>query len=171
MHPLERTLAPVNRVFAFAAAMVVLFMMLSIVYDVVARAVFGAPTVWVLDFNEYALVFLTFIPAGGILLRGGHVRVEIVTSRLTFRGQRRLDILSHLLGVIYCAILAWQGASMTWAAWQRDYRFSTALEFPQYPVLGIIPAGSIWLAVAFAARAWILLTSPKFATSDVRRTL
>jgi TRAP-type C4-dicarboxylate transport system permease small subunit len=148
VHPLERALAPVNRVFRFAAALVVLLMMLSVVYDVVARAVFGAPTVWVPDFNEYALVFLTFIPAAGILLRGGHVRVEIVMSRLTFSGQRRLDIFSQLLGVAYCAILGWQGASM----------------------LGIIPVGSLWLAVAFAVRAWILLTAPRLAAFEVRRT-
>jgi TRAP-type C4-dicarboxylate transport system permease small subunit len=89
-----------NRPFAGVTALLVLGIMLSIVYDTTARLFFSAPTLWVLDANEYLLVYLTFVPAGWILTRGGHVRVEILVQRLSARRQRTMDLLGSLLGVI-----------------------------------------------------------------------
>jgi TRAP-type mannitol/chloroaromatic compound transport system permease small subunit len=130
-------------------ALLVLGIMLSIVYDTTARLFFSAPTLWVLDANEYLLVYLTFVPAGWILTRGGHVRVEILVQRLSARRQRTMDLLGSLLGVIYCAILAWQAWLVAWEAYENGYRFSTALALPRFPILVVIPIGAAWLGLGF----------------------
>ena len=137
---------------SYLSAVLILLMMLTVVYDVVARLAFRAPTLWAIDINEYLLVYVTFIPAAWILLRDGHVNVEIVVSRLQPRTQRVMSLITDVMGLFYCAILTWQGWLVARDALAKDYRFSTALSFPQFPVFVIIPLGAAWLGLAFLVR-------------------
>ena len=150
-----RLLLRLNGLFSFAAALLTALMMLSVVYDVIARMVFQAPTLWVIDFNEYMLVYLTFIPAAWILLRGGHVKVELVVDRLAPRARRVFELLGDLMGLAYCIVLTWQSWLVTVDAYRGGYRFSTAIAFLQYPVFAIIPLGAAWLGLAFLVRLWV----------------
>ncbi len=143
-----------NAIFSYISAALILFMMLSVVYDVIARLAFHAPTLWVIDINEYLLVYVTFIPAAWILQRDGHVKVEIVVSRLQPRTQRVMGVVTDLVGLFYCAILTWEGWLVARDALAKGYRFSTALSFPQFPVFVIIPLGAAWLGLAFLVRIW-----------------
>lgn len=148
MRLFQRLNAPVG----YASAILILLMMLTVVYDVIARLAFRAPTLWVIDINEYMLVYATFIPAAWLLARDEHVKVEIVFDRLPRGTQRVVTFITDLLGLGYCVILTWQGGKVTWEAFHHAYRFSTAISLLQYPIFVIIPLGSAWLAVAFLAR-------------------
>jgi C4-dicarboxylate transporter DctQ subunit len=150
----ERSFARVNTALSYLCAVIVAFMTVSIIYDVLARLLFKAPTIWVIDINEYLLVYLTFVPAGWILMRDRHVKVELLTSRLMRRTRFRLAFVTDTLACAYCMILAWQGWIVAWEALQRGYEFSTALAFPRFPVIVIIPVGAAWLALAFIIRIW-----------------
>jgi len=143
-----------NAPFYYVSAALTVLMMLSVVYDVIARLVFRAPTLWVIDINEYTLVYLTFIPAAWILVRDGHVKVELVVDRLTPRTRRIMGFIGDLMGLVYCVVLAWQSWLVAWVAYQGGYRFSTALALPQFPIFVIIPIGAAWLGLAFLVRLW-----------------
>lgn len=149
-----RFLLRLNTPFSYATAFLTALMMLSVVYDVIARLVFQAPTLWVIDVNEYMLVYLTFLPAAWILLRDNHVKIELVVDRLRPRARRFLGLLGDLMGLVYCLVLAWQSWLVTWDAYRGGYRFSTAIAFLQYPVFVIIPLGAAWLGLAFLVRLW-----------------
>ena len=151
---LARLFLRLNVLFGYAAAFLTLAMMLTVIYDVVARVAFHAPTLWVIDLNEYMLVYLTFLPAAWILMRDRHIKVEILVSRFSPRHRRVTDLVTDLLGLAYCVILTWQGWLVAWEAWEHDYRFSTALAAPQFPVFVIIPLGGAWLGLAFLVRLW-----------------
>ena len=141
-----------NRVLSAVAAAFVVVMTVSVLYDVFARLIFRAPTIWVIDMNEYLLVYLTFVPAAWILMNDHHVKVELVTVRLRAPTQRRLRVVTDVFGLIYCVVLTWQGWVVAWHALENGYRFSTALNFPKFPVLIIIPIGAAWLALGFLFR-------------------
>jgi C4-dicarboxylate transporter DctQ subunit len=155
--PVESVFERMNRPFAAVSAILVLAMMLTIVYDTMARLVFSAPTLWVLDMNEYSLVYLTFLPAAWILMRGGHVRVEILLSSLSRGSRTALEVVSSLLGVAYCAILSWQSWVVAAEALEKGYRFSTALALPRFPIVVVIPIGAAWLGIGFAVKAWVAM--------------
>jgi TRAP-type C4-dicarboxylate transport system permease small subunit len=148
LHLFRRLNAP----FSFVAAALTALMMLTVVYDVIARLVFRAPTLWVIDVNEYMLVYLTFVPAAWILLKDGHVKVELVVDRLGPGPRRILSLFGDLMGLLYCVVLTWQSWLVAWDAFRGGYQFSTALSMPQFPVFVIIPIGSAWLGLAFLLR-------------------
>lgn len=149
---LNRAFDRTNRVLGYFSAAFVVVMAVTVLYDVFARLLFRAPTIWVIDINEYLLVYLTFVPAAWILMNDHHVKVEIVTSRLKPAPQRRLRVATDVMGLIYCAVLAWQSWVVAWHAFENGYRFSTALNLPKFPVLVIIPLGAAWLGLAFVFR-------------------
>ena len=62
---------------AYIAAFLILAMSIWITYDVLARNLFGVASPWAFDLSEYSLVWMTFLAAPWILLRDGHVRIEI----------------------------------------------------------------------------------------------
>lgn len=152
LNSLNRAFDRTNRVLGYVSAAFVVTMALTVLYDVFARLLFHAPTIWVIDINEYLLVYLTFVPAAWILMNDHHVKVEILTSRLRPAPQRRLRVVTDILGLIYCVVLAWQSWVVAWHAFENGYRFSTALNLPKFPALVIIPIGAAWLGLAFALR-------------------
>lgn len=152
MEKLNHVFRETNRVLSYVSAGFVVVMAVSILYDVFARLIFHAPTIWVIDMNEYLLVYLTFVPAAWILMSDQHVKVELLTSRLEPIPQRRLRFATDALGLLYCVVLAWQSWVVAWHAFENGYRFSTALNFPKFPVLVVIPIGAAWLGLAFAFR-------------------
>jgi TRAP-type C4-dicarboxylate transport system permease small subunit len=151
-----------NHVLSYVSAAFVVVMVVSILYDVFARLLFHAPTIWVIDMNEYLLVYLTFVPAAWILMNDHHVKVELVTVRLKPARQRRLRVVTDVLGLIYCVVLTWQAWEVAWHAFENGYRFSTALNLPKFPALVIIPIGAAWLGLAFAIR---ILTASRADTT------
>lgn len=144
-----RVFVRLNDWLAQATAGLVVLMMFSVVYDVLARMIFSAPTMWVIDVNEYMLVYATFLPAAWILLRDSHVKVELVVQSVGPGTRRVLDVFSNVSGLLYCVILTWQGWLFAWQSYEAGYRFSTALSAPQFPVYAIIPIGAAWLGIAF----------------------
>ena len=59
-----------------------IFMVVSISYDVIMRYVFVAPTHWALEVNTFLLVFLCVIPAGNVLRVGSQIRITFLYDRL-----------------------------------------------------------------------------------------
>ena len=168
-HGVVRLFLRLSAPFGYVSAILVLLMMLTVIYDVVARLAFRAPTLWAIDINEYLLVYLTFIPAAWILLRDGHVKVELVISRLGPRTQRVMGFVTDLMGFSYCVILTWQSWLVAQDALRGGYQFSTALSMPQFPIFVIIPIGSALLGLAFLVKLWSVAGQGLRAAADSRQ--
>lgn len=86
---------------------------------VVARYVFGLSDVAVQESVLYLHGSLFMLGAGYTLLVNGHVRVDIFYARLGPAGQRRIDLIGHLLFLMptMVAILYWSWPAVvnSWA--------------------------------------------------------
>ena len=85
---------------AWLSALLILAMSFWITYDVVTRNLFDWASPWAFDLSEYSLVWMTFLAAPWILLRDGHVRVEILIDALRPRPQRAIGIAVSVIGLI-----------------------------------------------------------------------
>jgi TRAP-type C4-dicarboxylate transport system permease small subunit len=148
MHFAER----IGLYLGYIAGALILVMMLSVVYDVFARHLFNAPTLWMIDLNEYLLPYITFLPAAWILLKDGHVAVTLLVDQIQPRSQRKMRVITDILGLIYVAVLAWQSWLMAYESLSAGHRFSTVYMWPTFPVYVVIPIGSALLCLAFLAR-------------------
>ena len=67
----------------------VLAITLMVSYDVLMRYFLDMPQLFVDDLSSFLLVGIIFLGTGPVFYKGGHIRVDLVTSRLKSRTQSR----------------------------------------------------------------------------------
>ncbi len=139
----------VNGVFTFLAGGVILFLTFLISADVVMRYFFNHPLENVDEITEHALLYLTFLSAAWVLRKGGHVEIDIIYNQLGPRFRAFLDLLNPILGAAVCLALTWFSSHATWLAFKRGTVFATTWSLPRWPILIIIPVGSLLLFIQF----------------------
>ncbi|WP_343045224.1 TRAP transporter small permease subunit [Oricola thermophila] len=118
-----------------------------IIYDVVLRYGFRAPTRWAFDVTKQLFGFY-FVMLGGYALRHqSHVRVDLVLDRLSGLPRRMLDLAGYL---VFFLPFAWIFASGSYkfamTSWRQGETTYGAVQLPVYP-----------LKIAMAVAAALLL--------------
>jgi C4-dicarboxylate transporter, DctQ subunit len=88
-----------------------------IVYEVVARYVFSAPTIWGHE-TTTLLCALCFAFGGSYCLaRNSHIRIVMVYDRVSPAARRLLNIFINFTGVVWGAFLSWAGWTLVEKSW------------------------------------------------------
>jgi TRAP-type C4-dicarboxylate transport system permease small subunit len=147
---------------AFVSALALGAMAVWVTYEVIARKLFRAPTIWAVDLSEYTLVWTTFLAAPWVLRRGGHVTIDLVVNALPDAARRRLDAAMAAVGALVCAVYCWNTAASVIEYYQRELIIRHLWEVPQYIPYIAIPVGTALLTIEFIRRA---LTPPVAAAA------
>lgn len=89
-------------------AITMLPMAFFITADAFGRYIFNHPIAGVADWARFGLLSIAFLSLGECWQRGGHVRMDLLFSRLSFRKQQILEALASLVTLFCYAILSWQ---------------------------------------------------------------
>jgi len=134
-------------------AWLLVFTMLAIVVNAGMRYLFSASIHVVIELSGFAFLYMTFFAAAGTFLRGGHVAVELVTGALPQRARLIVrDILMSLVGIVFVVLLTWAGAVGTWRLIEAGTTTISTTPVPLWPVLAIMPIGSLFLLAAIIAK-------------------
>ncbi len=147
-----------DRIFDFLAvivSLILIFMTLSIGYTIFVRAVNLPGPVWIVQFNEYAMLFATFLGAGWLLSKGKHVSIELVVSRFSRRVQKICGLAHSLMGIGLSAILFWYGAYTTIENFRRKVINVQAVDVPMAYILFVIPLGFFLLFLQFGRNFFV----------------
>lgn len=139
---------------AAVSALSIAAMAVWVSYEVVVRYVFVSPTSWAVDLAEYAMIWSTFLAAPWVLQRSGHVSIDLLTSHLSPRARRSLDIATALAGAVICAVFAWYSAATVIEFYVRGSTIDRLWPVPRYLPFVPIPLGTALLAIEFLRRAW-----------------
>jgi TRAP-type C4-dicarboxylate transport system permease small subunit len=131
---------------------VLVFMVVTICYDVVMRYLFLAPTHWSLEVNTFLIIFLALIPAADALAQDAHLRITFLADRLPPQARRAIHLVTCLLGAGFAAIMVWKGGLMSLQAFQYGERMSTSLGTPMVIPYLFIPVGFGLLGLQFLAQ-------------------
>ena len=142
----------------WAAAIVILFVLLTVNFEVIMRYVVGHSTIWVVNTTEFALLFIVFLSAPYILLLERHVKIEFAVHALSPGGQRILNTATSLVGALACGVLFWYSVAVLWQAYERETLFEAVMIVRKYWIIWVIPVGSLFLTVQFLRRAWSYAT-------------
>jgi TRAP-type mannitol/chloroaromatic compound transport system permease small subunit len=106
-----------------------------VIYEVIMRYVFNAPTTWGFELTTflYGIHYMLGLAYCDVL--GGHVRVDIFTSRLPQRVQAVIGVVTNLLFfmpvMIYLTIASWKYAATSIAGRELN---ATSWAPPIYPI-------------------------------------
>jgi TRAP-type mannitol/chloroaromatic compound transport system permease small subunit len=117
----------------------------AILYEVVARGLFGRATVWANETTVY-LSAVTYLLGGGYaLLKRSHVRIDLVYGVLTPRLKVVADLISFLCFALYVGALVWIGTEMAWTSFLQSEGTGTPWNPPIWPVKAAIPLAGLLL--------------------------
>jgi C4-dicarboxylate transporter DctQ subunit len=147
---LNRILDRVLTGMAVLGGLLLLFITFSISYSIFTRFVGFTSPLWTVQFNEYSLLWMTFLGSAWALSRRKHVSMDVITGRLKPPARRIMDIVHSLMGIVVCGVLCWYSSMITLNFFQRGVTDVQAVDVPKYFVLMVIPFGFLILGMQFA---------------------
>jgi C4-dicarboxylate transporter, DctQ subunit len=146
---MTKLLDRLNDFLAVVVSVILVLMTLTIGYAIFARAVGLPGPVWIVQFNEYGMLWATFLGSAWLLSKKRHVSIELVVSHLSRGTQKVFHLIHSLLGVGLCAVLCWFGTATTLEQLQRNVIHVQAVDVPMGYILLAIPFGFFLLFLQF----------------------
>lgn len=123
-----------------------------VVYEVLSRGLFNEPTIWVHELSGMLFGAVFMLGAGYTLYHGGHIRVDILISRLRPRVQALIDIITYLLIAVYGSIVLWKGWDFAVRAFIRMDVTDSGWQPLVFPIKFVIVLGVFLLMLQLLAK-------------------
>ena len=149
-HFVDRLNYWIGRVVSF----LVIVMVATIMFEVIARYFFASPTMWVTELNIYILCAYILLAGGSTLAKSEHVRVDIFWSNLSKRRKALADVVTSVLLFSFCAALVWKGWEMAWRSLINGSTSAEAMCWPLFPSQVMVPLGGLLLGLQGLAKLW-----------------
>ena len=125
---------------------------------VVLRYFLNESTVWQTEFATYSIVGATLLGSPYVLLRKGHVNVDLLPVYLPHRARLLLAYVASLGALLFCAILAYTGAELWLEAWQGGWVTDSIWALPLWIAYAPLPVGIGLLCLQYVADLLCLAT-------------
>jgi TRAP-type mannitol/chloroaromatic compound transport system permease small subunit len=132
---------------SYLFVVVIVPLVLANVVEVIARYVFKSPTVWALDVTTMSYGTLCMLGAALALLRGAHVRTDMLWERFSDRTKGMIDTVALALFFLpTMAVLFFISVDDFFHAYSIDERSSSGAWTPIiWPLRGVIPLTAFML--------------------------
>ena len=144
---------------ALLSGALIIFLIISVCWDVGLRFFFNKPTTWVTEFGSYIMLWAPFLVAAYVLRAGRHVTMDMVLVALSPRGQFTINVITTSLAVIVSAIITFFGFRVVAELYQSGERTETFLMIIKWPIMGIIPLSTFFLLIESLRRLCRLLAT------------
>ena len=118
----------------------VFFLTFFLLYDVIARFVFNAPTIWC---HEMALHFFgaySVISGAYVLLHNEHVKIDLIYNLFSKRGRAIIDCFTYPLFFMFIGLVFWYGLQIGMRAFELKQTVSPSpFASPVWPVKLTVP--------------------------------
>lgn len=130
-------------------AVLIIPMVVVLTYEVFARYLFGAPTVWAYDITYMLYGSHFMLGAAYALVKGAHIRTDIFYAKWSARRQGFIDATLYLLfffpGMIFFFIAGWDEARHAWEILEKSD--ASPWRPPLYPFKTVIPVAALFLLI------------------------
>jgi TRAP-type mannitol/chloroaromatic compound transport system permease small subunit len=119
---LVRSIETISRLGGCTAALLVLTLIGLMVYEVVVRYVFAAPTLWGYELSTWVMGASFVLAISYALMTDSHVRVDFLHEFLGSRARNTVDVIGYVLFLL--PLLLW----LSWGMWGYFYGALTTAE-------------------------------------------
>lgn len=111
-------------------------------FEVISRYVFNSPTIWAHGYSQRIFGTYFILIGAFTLLKGGHVRIDLLYNRFNKKVRTMLDILNYVFLLVWSLVLMRTG----WDYFMYSFRISEVDEMvlghPVYPVKFFLVIGA-----------------------------
>ena len=134
---IDRGLSWLYRLCGFLAAIFLVTLGLLVMASIISR-LFGVYLPGVAEYSGYAMAAASFLALAYTFGEGGHIRVELVLSRLAPGSRRVFELWCVCVASVVGVYLAWYMVRLAWTSWRFEERSEGSdailIWMPQVPV-------------------------------------
>lgn len=145
MRPLASLLAAIDRLSLLAGqavAVLVPGMVLVLGYEVLARYLLNAPTIWAHDLSVLFFAYAGLLAGAYAHAERRHITVDVIHARLGRRRRAALDALTGLFVFLFAGLVFVYGWQETAEAVRLGARLSTEWAPPRVYLVAVIPVSA-----------------------------
>jgi len=139
---ITNVLDSINEYAGRITSVIIYTLLLVVVFEVISRKVFNAPTVWGFDLSVmlYAAMFLL---GGGYALKcKAHVAIDVLTTRFSKKTQALISIISYLVFFFpFMIVLIYVTGAFAMQSWADLERSQSPWNQPLYHFKTLMPVG------------------------------
>ena len=154
LRSLSRALDFVIVACAVLAVAILVALVASVAFEVVMRYFFNAPTRWMVEFSEYALLWLAFLGGAWVLREEAHVKVEMLVEILPPRTREIIHVVVSVVGMATCALFFWVSAVFIVELYGSGEVLFRSIQVKKWAVMSVMAPGLLLLTLQFMRRAW-----------------
>lgn len=162
---LGRLLSTTEKTLNLAAAAILVVMVL-VSTQIVARYVFNRALPGIYESAELLMVAIVFLGLAYTQSQHGHVRMELLVTRLSPRWKSILEAFTLLLSLALFAIITYKSWGNAYVSWQMSDVSMGLIDFPVWPSKILVPIGSGLLCLRFITQLLRLSSPPSGAVVE-----
>ncbi len=140
-----------SRFGAWLSALAMLVTVALISVEIGARSLFKSSTLIADEYSGYLMVAVVMLGISYTFVEGGHIRINILTSRLSGQSARVLDAVVSLAAFLMCAFFLYHSVLMVYDSFSYDMRADSLSETPIFIPQIMIVVGFFLLTLQVAA--------------------
>lgn len=134
----------------YLAVAALIMMMLLTCADVVGRYLLNQPVMGAFQGTQYLQATIVFLGAAWTQVKGGHVKVEVLYSRLPASAKPWIDLVMAFLLIAFGVVLTWKtGQQALYAYGIKEFPDITTKFIPVWLFRFIVSFGSLMLTIEF----------------------
>ena len=154
----DRVAVPATRFLAVISAVLCGGLALLVTAEVILRGFTGSSIRGLFEIAELGLVMSVFLGLGNAEVRGDHVRVTLLTDRLSVTAANRLRAVSLGLMALFCGWMSWELILRALESFTTGEFRMGLLNFPMWPSRAFVALGTTVLALVLLCKCLVLAT-------------
>ncbi|QKF81585.1 TRAP transporter small permease subunit [Halarcobacter ebronensis] len=136
------------KVIAYLSGLLLISLVLLILCEIFLRAVFNTSTMIADEYSGYLYLASIFLGISYTFLKDGHIRINILTSKLSNKTNRYIDIYAGVVTLLVFAFIAYRTALFAYDSYSLDMLSEAVSETPLYLTQIVMPLGAIFFILA-----------------------
>ena len=153
-----------NEIEGTFCVLIMIFMLVILFYQVVARYLFGASSAAIDELSRYSLVWLAYVSTVYATIHNVHIKIEMFLNVWPKSWRRPIKLFGNVLFFVYCAIVTYYSA--VWLIGLANTGTITlGLRAPMAIIICIIPISHFVMAVRVVQLQIKMIKDPR-STDD-----
>ena len=133
-------------------APLVLVYMIVLIYEMVSRYAFNAPTLWAHEISTFIFGAQFMLGGAYCFLSGSMVNVELFLTPLSKRVRAVINVFLFIIPLIVLVAMIWRGGWLFFHSVKMREHSASIFSPPLYPVRGVIPVAAFFFILQVVAK-------------------
>lgn len=125
-----RAVEALSRLGGVSSVLLLIIAMVVMCQMILMRYLFRAPTVWQTEVVVFAATAAIFIGAPYVLMKKGHVGVDVIELMMSAPNRRRMQLLGAVLALTFCLLMTLASGIYVHEAWEGGWTTPTIAAIP-----------------------------------------